>query len=122
MVDTHLGFPGCPADHPYIIPEFNFASAWSIPADGDTSGWHLSCDGMLPNEPSGRCMHIDLFDAWSQPAKDVWTELGCIAKLLNCSSGILGDGRALRQTWPFSWTPTPRLIPLTQVPWKVPTP
>jgi hypothetical protein len=114
MVDSHMGYFVCPADHPYIIPEFQLAAAYLVVAGEDTSGWHFASDEMVPGEPAGSTYHVDLFDAWDQDAKTAWTD-NCIGKLLNCSAGLLGDGRALHMYSGFSWTANPRLVPLSQL-------
>jgi hypothetical protein len=111
MVDSHMGYFVCPADHPYIIPEFQLAAAYLVVAGEDTSGWHFASDEMVPGEPAGSTYHVDLFDAWDQDAKTAWTD-NCIGKLLNCSAGLLGDGRALHMYSGFSWTAKPRLVPV----------
>jgi hypothetical protein len=111
--DTHMGYLACPATHPYMIPQFTLGAFWTIVAGEDTSVWHFSSDEMAPNEPAGSTFHADWFGAWDSPTLKVWTDF-CIDKLLNCSAGLLGDGTALKQTAPFSWTANPRLVPIPQ--------
>jgi hypothetical protein len=43
----------------------------------------------------------------------MWTD-NCINKLLNCSAGILGNGKQIKMYSGFSWTANPRLVPIPQ--------
>jgi hypothetical protein len=118
MHDTHLGYPGCDAEHPYIIPEFTMSANYSVVAGDDPTLWSFSSDAMAPNEPHGSTYHADWFGAWDPTVLATWTD-NCINKLLNCSGGILGNGKQMKQSYGFTWSATPRLVPLTSVPWSV---
>jgi hypothetical protein len=114
MVDSHMGYPKCPDTHPYIIPGFVLGANYLIVAGEDTSGWKFSSDDMAPNEPAGSTFHADWFGAWDNTVMAMWTD-NCINKLLNCSSGVLGNGKMLKQSYPFTWTANPRLVPLSTI-------
>jgi len=94
MVDSHNGYTKCPDTHPYVIPEFTMNTYYRVVAGEDTSHWHFSSDEMAPNEPAGSTYHADWFGAWDPTVMMMWTD-NCINKLLNCSSGILGNGYAI---------------------------
>jgi hypothetical protein len=91
MVDTHLGFPGCPATHPYVIPEFALNIYYSVLAGDNGTNWQLSSDSMAPTEPHGSTFHADWFGAWDPTVMAMWSD-NCLDKHLNCNSGILGNG------------------------------
>jgi hypothetical protein len=102
MQDTHLGFPGCPSTHPYIIPEFALNIYYSIQAGDTTSTWSLSSDVMAPTEKPGSTLHADWFGAWDPTVMMMWTD-NCMDKHLNCNSGILGNGKELIGTYQPSY-------------------
>jgi hypothetical protein len=118
MIDSHNGYPMCDAAHPYIIPEFTMSANYSVVAGDDPTLWSFSSDAMAPNEPHGSTYHADWFGAWDPAILAMWTD-NCINKLLNCSAGILGNGKQLKQSYSFTWSATPRLVPLTSIPWTV---
>jgi hypothetical protein len=127
---SHLAYPSygwwgylkCPTTHQFIIPRFTMGAWYGTDDTLDRSGtwepgktvtWHLSSDvvpGSLPSRP-GSTFHADWFGAWDPTVQATWTE-NCIDKMLNCSAGDLGNGQRIRQTWPFSWTANPRLVPI----------
>jgi hypothetical protein len=115
MVDSHMGYPMCPTTHPYLIPQFNLGTSYTVRAGDDWTQYRYSSDAMTPTEKAGATFHADLFDGWKKETKARWTD-GCLNRLLNCAMGILGDGNALKQVYPFSWTASPVSIPLAQVP------
>ncbi len=122
MYDPHTdGVPVCPADHPYIIPTFTL-KAWFLVAPGDTpTDWLLSSDEMKMADGStmhmvaGSTLHSYWFGAWDDDTLATWTA-NCIDKHLNCSAGDLGNGTAMRQSYPFSWTATPHLVDVPERP------
>lgn len=87
-------------------------------------GVRLSCDDMvkqaLPDgAAAGKCAHADFRMSWLVKVRDKW-EQNCLDKLLNCSSGVLGNGQMLRgggapyypSLGKTSWThPTP-IVPV----------
>jgi hypothetical protein len=117
MVDSHNGYVKCPDDHPYVIPEFTMNTYYRVVAGEDMSRWHFSSDEMAPNEPAGSTYHADWFGAWDDTVKMMWTD-NCINKLLNCSSGILGNGYEMKGTsQPYyngvqTWNNPNRLVPV----------
>jgi hypothetical protein len=113
MVDSHMGYPMCPTTHPYIIPGFVMGANYLVVAGEDTSKWAFSSDSMAPNEPAGSTFHADWFGAWDNTVMAMWTD-NCINKLLNCSAGILGNGKQIKMYSGFSWTANPRLVPIPQ--------
>ena len=104
------GYYKCPASHPYVIPAFSMA-AWFTQAEGET--YSLVSDHMdtSPGHKRGDTFHADFFMAWDPVVHDMW-EKNCIDKMLNCSAGDLGNGKQIKQSWPFSWTANPRLVAL----------
>lgn len=116
------GYLKCPDTHPYIIPTFTMGAWYKTDDTLDRSGtweagktvtWSLSSDQMPGMEPSrpGTTFHADWFGAWDPNVQAMWID-NCINKLLNCSGGDLGNGKMMRQSWPFSWNANPRLVPL----------
>ena len=101
------GYERCPTTHPYVIPTFTMHSWYTV--DANLKTWHLSSDHMLPGRAPGSTFHADFFMAWDPTVKKIWHEY-CIDKLLNCSDGALGNGKALRQSWPKSFLASPRLV------------
>ena len=99
------GKPKCPADHPYLIPQFTIGAWFTTDDTLDRSGneavdvdtWYLSSDRM-PNMAwtvPGTTLHSDWFGAWEDSIMDKWTA-NCIDKLLSCSGGDLGNGEQLK--------------------------
>ena len=102
------GYYKCPTSHPFVIPAFSLA-AWFTQAEGET--YSLVSDDMdtSPGHKRGDTFHADFFMAWDPVVHDMW-EKNCIDKMLNCSAGDLGNGKQIRQSWPHSWTASPRLV------------
>ncbi len=88
------GYLKCPSTHPYNIPTFTMGAWYSVGAGDNTSLWQLSSDHMAPGQPKGHTFHADFFMAWDPTVHDMWWQ-NCINKLLNCSAGQLGNGKAL---------------------------
>lgn len=105
-----LGYYKCPASHPYVIPTFTMG-AWFTQAAGEI--YSLVSDAMdtSPGHKRGDTFHTDFFMAWDPIVHDMW-EKNCIDKMLNCSAGNLGNGKVIKQSWPHSWTASPRLVDL----------
>jgi hypothetical protein len=89
MRDKNTGKEYCPATHPYLIPRLTFQRIFTIRADDVTSTWRLSSD--MPGDIPGAMAHADYFMAWNDEVHERLTA-ACVDKLLNCSSGNLGDG------------------------------
>ncbi|CAN5184822.1 hypothetical protein BH09PSE3_BH09PSE3_00090 [soil metagenome] len=113
------GYYRCPTTHPYVIPTFTLG-AWfttdddlnrSGTWDGTMNSWHLSSDEMMGGKIPGSTFHSDWWGAWDDKVLAMWSE-NCIDKLLNCSGGDLGNGKQMKQSDGFSWTASPRLVPL----------
>ena len=102
------GYYKCPTTHPYVIPAFTMG-VWFTQAAGET--YSLVSDDMdtSPGHKRGDTFHADFFMAWDPVVHDMW-EKNCIDKMLNCSAGDLGNGKQIKQSWPLSWTASPRLV------------
>lgn len=114
----------CPDSHPYVLPAFTMTVYYKIGQDDNLALWHLSSDGMLPSgSPRGSSMHADWLGAWEDDILEAWHE-SCINKLLNCSSGDLGDGRGLVRGSSHPTDSSPRLVPIPdrQETWRPPLP
>jgi hypothetical protein len=107
------GYRRCPTTHPYVIPGFTLQAWWGLAADDDTKLWSLSSDSMRPDLPAGSTFHADWFGAWDNVVMGMWMD-NCINKLLSCSAGDLGNGKAMKMFAGFSWTANPRLVPVPQ--------
>lgn len=105
------GYPKCPSTHPYVIPQFTLMSWYTHLGPADLATWYLSSDRMpgKPVLPNGSTYHSDWFGAWDDDIMDVWTS-NAIDKLMNCSAGMMGDGRALKRPPGFKWSADPRLV------------
>ena len=104
------GYYKCPTTHPYVIPAFTLG-AWFTQAEGET--YSLVSDAMDTSlgHKRGDTFHADFFMAWDPIIHDMW-EKNCIDKMLNCSAGVLGNGKKIKQSWAHSWTASPRLVDL----------
>jgi hypothetical protein len=100
------GYSRCPTSHPYVIPSFTMGAWYTV--DENLKSWYLSSDHMNPGGKRGSSFHADFMMAWDPEAKAMWHR-HCIDRLLNCSGGDLGNGKQIKQAWPFSWTANPRL-------------
>lgn len=104
------GIGRCPASHPFLIPQEEAKSQFTVTADM-VNRIRLSSDAMNPGGKPGASLHGDYWEAWSKVAKDAWTE-HCIERGLNCSGGDLGNGRQLVGAGmpSYGWTnPNPRV-------------
>jgi hypothetical protein len=101
----------CPTTHPYVIPGFTLQAWYSLAPGDDLRTWKLSSDDMRPDLPNGSTFHADFFMAWDPVIKQMWHD-NCINKMLNCSAGDLGNGKMMKQPATFSWTASPRLVPI----------
>jgi hypothetical protein len=97
---SHMSFGlpnngGCPADHPYIIPEIAIQAFYTTDANFVAGKWRLSSDEMMPGTIAGSTLHMDYWEAWSPLLKDLWNAK-CLDGHLTCSSGNVGDGRQIK--------------------------
>lgn len=99
----------CPTTHPYVIPAFTLGAWYSQGAVLEP--WHLSSDVMADGTTMtpGSTFHADWFGAWDQTVADMWHD-NCINRLLNCSSGDLGNGKQLKGNPTF--IASPRVVPV----------
>ena len=66
----------------------------------------------MPDQVPGTTLHADWFGAWEDSVQDAWWT-NCINQKLDCSDGVLGDGRILaRNAYYPSTPPARRLIAL----------
>ena len=86
---------GCPADHPYNIPEIAIQAFFTTDANFLAGKWHLASDEMMAGTVAGSTLHMDYWEAWSPVIKDLWNA-HCIDQHLTCASGNVGDGRQIR--------------------------
>lgn len=107
------GYLACPTGYPFVIPSFTLGAWYRIAPGDDTSKWHFSSDEMVPGAVAGSTFHADWFGAWDNTIMAMWTD-NCINKMLDCQSGNLGNGKAMRMFSNFSWTANPRLVPVPQ--------
>ena len=105
------GYLKCPSTHRYDIPTFTLGAWYSVEAGDVTSLWELSSDHMAPGQPKGHTFHADFFMAWDPPVHDMWWQ-NCINKKLNCSAGVLGNGKQLKgaDQPSYGWTHPQRLV------------
>jgi hypothetical protein len=113
-----MGIPavGCPADHPYNVPEIAIQAFYTTDANFVAGKWHLASDEMMPGTIPGSTLHMDYWEAWNRSVKDLWNSL-CLDGHLTCSSGNIGDGRQIRGMQ-IDYVPLPNhvLVPLSSVP------
>lgn len=102
------GYYKCPTTHPYVIPAFTMG-VWFTQAQGEIYSFVSDSMDTSAGHKRGDTFHADFFMAWDPVVHDLW-EKNCIDKMLNCSAGDLGNGRQIKQTWPHSWTASPRLV------------
>jgi hypothetical protein len=118
----HMAYPGygnwgylkCDADHPYVLPTFTLQAWYTVAAGDDLRLWHFSSDEMHPELAHGLTGHADWFGAWDNKVTAMWTDAGCIGKMLNCSGGDLGNGKQLKGAAKpkEGWKANPRLVPV----------
>ena len=104
------GYYKCPTTHPYVIPAFTMG-VWFTQASGETYSFVSDHMDTSPTHKRGDTFHADFFMAWDPAVHDLW-EKNCLDKMLNCSAGVLGNGQQMKQSWPHTWTATPRLVDL----------
>jgi len=105
---------GCPADHPYNIPEIAIQAYYTTDANFVAGRWHLSSDEMMPGTVPGSTLHMDYWEAWSQVLKDLWNAK-CIDGHLTCSAGNVGDGRMIKGMDLNNTFPNHELVPLSSI-------
>ena len=88
------GYYKCPSTHPYVIPQVSVLSQWTIQSGADLTRWAFSSDYQRPDLPRGTTFHVDFWFLWEPQIAINWHG-NCIAKLLNCSGGNIGNGTAL---------------------------
>ncbi len=110
------GYLKCDAAHPFVLPTFHLAIAYSVKAGDDLSLWTLSSDMLAPDKPHGYTLHGDYKEAWDNDVKTMWTK-GCVDGLLNCSGGDLGNGRQIigASQPSYGWTNPQHLVPLSSI-------
>lgn len=105
------GYLRCPASHPFVIPAFTMV-VWYTQVPGETYSFVSDQMDTSPRHKRGDTFHADFFMAWDPLVHELW-EKNCLDKMLNCSSGDLGNGQRIKQSWEASWTATPRLASMT---------
>lgn len=94
------GYPCLPETHPFLVPAIALKPRWRFtPEMGDPKKLFLSSDVLAP----GDMAHIEYMEAWHRPTLLAWHD-NCINKLANSASGILGDGRMLKQPPCFTFS------------------
>lgn len=102
------GYLKCPATHPFVIPSFTIG-VWYTHAAGETYEFVSDHMDTSPTHKRGDTFHADFFMAWDPIVHDLW-EKNCLDKMLNCSTGDLGNGQRIKQSWEERWTASPRLV------------
>jgi hypothetical protein len=115
------GYLKCPSTHPKVIPSFTLGAWYTVTTtiknafNANPATVRLSSDDMHPSLPPGKTFHADWFGAWDDSVMKMWMD-NCIAKLLNCSGGHMGNGKILKNAaQPFyngvpSWTNPNNLV------------
>jgi hypothetical protein len=107
----------CPSTHPVIIPHFTLLVSWSHNGYAEYSKWRLSSDHVSAHDstsaplPGGTSFHADWFGGWEDSVMDMWHD-GCMDGFKNCSAGVLGMGKQLKENPGFSFSvdPAERLV------------
>lgn len=107
------GYLKCPVTHPYVIPTFTMG-IWYSQAPGEVYSFVSDDLDTSPTHKRGDTFHADFFMAWDPIVHDLW-EKNCLDKMLNCSTGELGNGQQIKQSWEASWTASPRLVSLSAI-------
>lgn len=117
--DQNTGVDACDAGHPHRVPYFQIGVYWTVDATLDRSGnespdantWYLASDRMagMANAVPGTTEHSDWFGAWEDSILDTWTN-NCLAKLLSCVAGDLGNGTALKPLRGYNFANTTTLV------------
>lgn len=84
----------CPASHPVALPQIAYQILYQVKVTGETKYWRLSSDNYDLTKPAGYSGHGDYFMAWKPEIVKVWTK-NCDNAQKDCSSHLLGDGRAM---------------------------
>lgn len=113
------GYLKCDDAHPYVLPTFHLAIAYTVAPGDDLSLWTLSSDVNAPDKPHGYTLHGDYKEAWDESVKTMWTK-GCVDGLLNCSGGDLGNGKQIigAEQPAYGWTNPQHLVPMPPEPMK----
>ena len=111
------GYLKCDAQHPFVIPTFHLAIAYTVAPGDDLSLWTLSSDMLAPSQPHGYTLHGDYKEAWDNTVKERWTK-GCIDGFVSCTGGDLGDGMQIigAQQPAYGWTNPNHLVPIPPLP------
>lgn len=101
------GLVGCPASHPFHIPDVLVAMNIDHNGREDFRQWYLSSDdGHGPPDavyPGGHTVHYDWFGAWDQGIVDIFSEhvMGIQSypspSVITCNNGGLNNGYALKE-------------------------
>lgn len=102
------GYLKCPATHPFVIPSFTIG-VWYTHGVDETYEFVSDHMDTSPTHKRGDTFHADFFMAWDPIVHDLW-EKNCLDKMLNCSTGDLGNGQRIKQSWEERWTASPRLV------------
>ena len=111
--------PGCPLDHPYMLPNWSGWISYTTDANFVAGKWHFSSDDMLSQMTgqkvaAGTTLHFDYFEGWSPTVKATWQKY-CIDGHLSCSAGELGDGTEIDPGNPAT-RPVHQLVSLSTIP------
>lgn len=99
----------CPDTHPKQVPQFTLSVDYSTGGENITD-YRLSSDHHAGTVQFGS-FHGDLWDGWDGPTKDTWTK-NCLDLMLSCSDGDTGNGQIMKRWEGFSYSATPRLVPV----------
>jgi hypothetical protein len=114
---SHIVMPPqaiCPGTHPYRVPEIAIQAFFSVDDNFFAGKWRLASDEMMPGTVPGSTLHMDYWEAWSQPFKDLW-QRNCIDGHLSCSNGNVGDGRQIKGMHHLGPLPDHVLVPLSSI-------
>jgi hypothetical protein len=114
---SHMAYPEeglfggskCPSTHPFQIPALSMSVRYT--ADENVSNWRFSSDETVQGAKPGTTFRATWFGAWDNQVEGMWMQ-NCINKKLNCSSGNVGNGKAIRAGSGYVTTASPRLVPL----------
>jgi len=114
---SHIVYPPtsvCPGTHPYRIPEIAIQAFFSVDDNFFAGKWRLASDEMMPGMPAGSTLHMDYWEAWSTPIKELW-QRNCIDGHLTCSTGNVGDSRQIKGMQQAGPVPNHVLVPLASI-------
>lgn len=89
--DRNSGRTHCPASHPYLIPTYTVSIFWTVAPGDKPAEWTFSLNRAMGTR-AGEGFHIDYWEAQEPSVRVAWNR-HCIDRHLNCSGGVLGDGR-----------------------------